>query len=86
LGIPDLRRLNLALLSAWIFKYHLNKNAIWPHIMDFKYRMEDPNIFCCPNVGTSPFWEGVIWAMQAAKLGVKWKIGSGEKVRFWEDT
>jgi hypothetical protein len=23
--------------------------------------------------------------MQAAKFGIRWKIGNGEKVRFWED-
>jgi hypothetical protein len=28
LGILDLRSLNLALLSAWIFRYQLNKTAI----------------------------------------------------------
>jgi hypothetical protein len=85
LGIPDLRSLNLALLSAWIFRYRLNKNAIWTHIVDYKYRTENPNVLCCPKLGTSPFWKGVIWAMQAAKVGIRWKIGNGEKIRFWED-
>jgi hypothetical protein len=55
LGIPDLRSLNLALLSAWIFRYRLNKNAIWTHIVDYKYRTENPNVLCCPKLGTSPF-------------------------------
>ena len=38
LGIPDLRSLNLALLSAWIFRYQLHKNSIWVKIVDFKYK------------------------------------------------
>jgi len=85
LGIPDMRSLNLALLGSWIFRYQLNNNAIWKNIVDFKYKTKDPNVFCCPNVGTSPFWKGVMWAMQAAHMGIKWVIGDGRKIRFWED-
>jgi len=85
LGIPDLRSLNLALLSSWIFRYHLNNDSIWTKIVDFKYKTKKPNIFCCPEVGTSPFWKGIIWAMQAAHMGVRWVIGNGDKIRFWED-
>jgi hypothetical protein len=33
----------------------------------------------------SPFWKGVSWAAQAAKMGFRWKIGDGRKLRFWED-
>jgi hypothetical protein len=75
--------LNLALLSSWIFRY-LHKNAIWVNIVDYKYGTRHPNIFCCPDVGASPFWKRVLWAAQAAHLGIKWVVGNGEKVRFWE--
>ena len=85
LRIPDLRSLNLALLSSWIFRYHLNNDSIWTKIVDFKYKTKKPNIFCCSKVGTSPFWKGVIWAMQAAHMGVRWVIRNGDKIRFWED-
>jgi hypothetical protein len=85
LGIPDLRSLNLALLSSWIFRYHLNNDSIWTKIVDFKYKTKKPNNFCCSEVGTSPFWKGVIWAMQAAHMGVRWVIRNGDKIRFWED-
>lgn len=45
----------------------------------------DPNIFCCSDIGASPFWKGVLWASKAAKLGVTWKVGDGKSIRFWED-
>jgi len=82
LGIPDLRSLNLSLLCAWIFRYHLNSNAIWVRILDSKYRTKNPNILCCPDVGASPFWKGVLWAAQAAHMGVKWIVGNGRKEDF----
>ena len=44
-GIPDLRSLNLALLSSWIFRYHLNTNSIWTRIVDYKYKTKNPIYF-----------------------------------------
>jgi hypothetical protein len=85
LEIPDMRSLNMVLLSSWVFRYHLNSNSIWTKLVDFKYKTTKPNIFCCSDVGVSPFWKGVIWAMQAAHMGIKWVVGNGKKIRFWED-
>jgi hypothetical protein len=84
-SIPDLRTLNLALVSSWIFRYHLNTISIWIKIVDYKYKTKKPNIFCCPDVGSSSFWKGVMWAMQDAHMGIRWLVGNGERIRFWED-
>ena len=59
LGILDLETLNLCLLASWIKRYHLNKNNIWRLIVDSKYTLDNPNIFCCSNMRISPFWKGV---------------------------
>ena len=42
---------------------------------------------CCAaqQLGSLLFWKGVLWAVQAARMGIKWVIGNGRKVRFWED-
>jgi hypothetical protein len=53
--------------------------------VEYKYNIKNPNVLCCPSVGSSPFWKGVIWAMQAAKIGNHWNLGKGDKIRFWED-
>uniref|UniRef100_C6JRZ2 Uncharacterized protein n=1 Tax=Sorghum bicolor TaxID=4558 RepID=C6JRZ2_SORBI len=68
-------------LGSWIFRYQLNNNAIWRNIVDFKYKREERNVFCCPNVGTSPFRKGVLWAMKAAHMGIKWVIGDVGRYR-----
>ena len=36
-------------------------------------------------IGASPFWKGVMWATQAAKICYQWKVGNGRKIKFWED-
>jgi hypothetical protein len=28
---------------------------------------------------------GFMWADKAAKMGYRWKIGNGHKIKFWED-
>ena len=85
LGIPDLRNLNLSLLGSWIFRYGLNRDAIWTKITDYKYKTDKPNICCSLGSQVSPFWKGVTWALQAAKMGIIWKVGDGKMIRFWED-
>ena len=85
LGVPDLRTLNLSLLAAWIQRYHLNNNVLWKQIVEFKYKTEQPNLFCCPDLGASPFWKGVSLAANAARFGFQWKVGNGRRIRFWED-
>lgn len=85
LGVPDLRNLNLSLLSSWIFRYNLNINSIWTKIIDHKYKVNNPNILCSVDTTVSPFWKGVMWALHAARMGIGWLVGDGQKVRFWED-
>jgi hypothetical protein len=63
-GIPDMRNLNLSLLSSWIFRYGLH--SIWVKIIDHKYKTDKPNILCSDNTAVSPFWKGVMWAFRRA--------------------
>jgi hypothetical protein len=84
-GIPDMRSLNMPLLSSWIFRYGLQSESIWVKIVDHKYNNNSPNIICSDRTAISPFWKGVMWALQAARMGFKWLVGNGRKVRFWED-
>jgi len=84
-GTTYLSCLNMSLLASWINRYQLSDNVIWKKIIDYKYKTKAPNIFCCPDIGASPFWKGVLWASKAAQLGAKWKVGDGKSIRFWED-
>jgi hypothetical protein len=85
LGVPGLRSLNLCLLTAWICRYHLNEHALWVQIVNSKYKVTNPNIFCCSEKRTSPFWKGVLWAVKATHMGVKWKVVNGKRIKIWED-
>jgi len=72
LGVSNLTDLNLSLLVTWIQRYHLQKDVLWKKIVQFTYRTEHPNLFCCPIQGASPC---VLLAAQAAHFGYQWKAG-----------
>jgi hypothetical protein len=38
------------------------------------------------TANSSSFFKGFMWVAQAARMGYKWKVGDGKKIRFWEDT
>jgi hypothetical protein len=72
------------LLASWVQRYSDADGKLWKKILDHKYDISS-NIFCCSSRNSSPFWKGVTWAAQTAKLGYRWYIGDGRRVRFWED-
>jgi hypothetical protein len=85
LGIPNLRDLNISLLASWLKRYKSDKDKLWKELVDFKYQTKDPNILVTRTINSSSFFKGFMWATQAAKLGYKWKVGNGKKIRLWED-
>jgi hypothetical protein len=85
LGVPNLRGLNICLLGSWVKRYFSDGEKIWKSLIDFKYRTASPNVLLCHDVGASNFWNGVMWAAQVARMGFRWKVGKGNKIRFWED-
>jgi hypothetical protein len=85
LGIPSIRELSLCLLGSWLKRYSLDEGKLWKSLVDFKYNNDSPNIFTCGEAGASNFWKGVLWVARVAKLGYRWRVGKGSRVRFWED-
>lgn len=77
--------MNISLLASWTKRYNVDRHKLWRQYIDFKYDTDRPNIFCSSTNGASQFFKGVMWAATAAKLGFRWKIGDGKKVKFWED-
>lgn len=85
LGLPNLRDLNISLLASWLKRFKKDDDKLWKELIDFKYNTANPNIFQTNTVGASSFFKGFMRAAQAAKMGYKWKIGNGRKIRLWED-
>jgi hypothetical protein len=54
-------------------------------LIDFKYNIRSPNLFTYRESGVSNFWRGVLWTTEVVKMGYRWKLGKGNRIRFWED-
>jgi hypothetical protein len=54
-------------------------------LVDFKYNTKNPNMFTCKEIGVSNFWKGVLWATRVTRMGYRWKLGKGTRIRFGED-
>jgi hypothetical protein len=50
--------------------------------MDSKYQPRAPNLFCSESREASPFWKGIMWATQAAKMGYRWHVVMAPKLDF----
>jgi hypothetical protein len=85
LGILNMRELNLCLLGSWIRRYTLDEKKLWKQLVDSKCNTNNPTIFTCNESCASNFWKCVIWAANVVKLGYRWRVKKGNKVRFWED-
>ncbi|WVZ84784.1 hypothetical protein U9M48_031773, partial [Paspalum notatum var. saurae] len=85
LGIPNLRDWNVSLLGSWVRRYSTGEGKLWKDIIDFKYNTYALNIFAARDVGASQFFRGFMYAARAAKMGFRWRIVDGKKVRFWEN-
>jgi hypothetical protein len=85
LGVPNLRDLNICLLASWVRRYANDSDKTWRQLIDFKYKTSSPNILTCRDAWASSFWHGAMWAAEVAKMGYRWRVEKGDKIRFWED-
>ncbi|WVZ52969.1 hypothetical protein U9M48_003967 [Paspalum notatum var. saurae] len=85
LGVQNLKDLNVCLLGSWIKRYLSSDGKLWKELFDFKYRTKHPNILVARDLGGSQFFKSFVYAIKAAKMGFRWKIGDGKRVKFWED-
>ncbi|KAJ1291703.1 hypothetical protein BS78_02G336000 [Paspalum vaginatum] len=85
MGILNLRDLNVCLLGSWLKRYIGGQGKMWREILDSKYNTENPNIFSTKDTGASQFFKSFMYAARAAKMGFRWRVGNGRKIKFWED-
>ncbi|GKV45487.1 hypothetical protein SLEP1_g52559 [Rubroshorea leprosula] len=60
-------------------------NALWCRVLRAKY-LRDSNLLEARLKPKSSFiWRGILQCCPVLKKGLRWRIGSGERVRFWHD-
>jgi len=87
LGVRDIKKFNTALLAKWRWRYISEDMGKWKELLESKYGSEMQN-----TVKLQSWW----WKdlLKVCREGggegwfgkeVGWKLGCGDKIRFWED-
>ena len=90
LGFKDIRMFNYALLSKWRWQLISQEVGKWKEVLLSKYggRLDCP---CIPVKQQSWWWRDLVKVCREGggdrgfQEEVRWKLGRGDKVRFWED-
>jgi len=93
LGIRRIDLFNKALLAKWLWRLHSTECGLWKEVLESKYDLRGlSNLQALKRSRLTSRW----W-IDLCKVGLSdqddnwfnqnttWKIGSGEKIKFWED-
>jgi hypothetical protein len=87
LGVRNMVMFNKALMGKWLWRYALERDAIWRKVVDFKYGSMRGG-WCSKEVGGSygfGVWKSIRRGWDAFATHVRYEIGNGSKILFWHD-
>jgi hypothetical protein len=84
LGIINSKKMNIALMTKWIWRLSQPGGGLWKQILRAKYQDAD-NIFAGSGHGGSPFWKSLHKIKALFKLGARHEVRDGSRTFFWLD-
>lgn len=91
LGIKDINMFNLALLGKWRWNMFHNEGQLWVRILESKYGGWRGLDVATNDKKQSLWWRDLKSVFRTSqqgeelKRGIKWRIGCGDRIKFWED-
>ncbi|XP_026416133.1 uncharacterized protein LOC113311517 [Papaver somniferum] len=87
LGVLNLRKMNIALLAKWVWRFGMEKDQLWCRIIAEKHF--SMSSYWLPGRVTNSSgiscWKIIVETSQLIKLNVAINIHSGSRVSFWFD-
>ena len=84
LGIMCSKRMNISLLSRWLWRISQGHRGLWLDIIRNKYLRGQPLAFCQKS-GGSQFWQSLVQLLPVLRIGTSISVGSGRSTLFWYD-
>ncbi|KAK1311507.1 putative ribonuclease H protein [Acorus calamus] len=86
LGVLDLRMMNNALLSKWLWKWVSNPSSLWARCLRERYGGGRVATIL-PTISSKMTFIAKGWFGfgREFKRGLWWKLGRGDRIRFWKD-
>ena len=86
LGVENLEVKNRCLLSKWLYRLSVETEGVWLQLLRNKYLYAKSLAQVTAQPSDSPFCKGLMRKKVAFFNRVTFKMGNGQRTRFWEDT
>ena len=87
LGIKIMKDMNQTVLAKAAWRVSQDDSGIWCKILKYKYlntkSLSDPEL--SKGVVCSSTWKAIAFGVDLINKGMRWRVGSGEQIRFWVD-
>ncbi|XP_042988327.1 syntaxin-32-like isoform X2 [Carya illinoinensis] len=87
LGIKDLKVFNRALLGKWLWRYHLESEALWKNVIDVEYGSLWGG--WCSKASSGAYgvslWKFIRKGWDFFSNNFRLKVGDGKRILFWHD-
>jgi hypothetical protein len=87
LNIRNLRRFNEALLGKWLWRFRVEREALWRQVVAVKYGSLEGG--WCSKMPTGPYgvglWKFIHSGWDKFSRMLKFEVGDGSRIRFWDD-
>lgn len=85
MGFKDLAKFNIALLTKQRWRILIQPTSLMARILRAKYFSNSR--FFNATLGSNPslVWKSIWSARRLVEMRLKWNIGTGVNVHFWED-
>jgi hypothetical protein len=85
LGLRELGMFNEALLAKQVWRLMHNTSSLFYKVFKAKYFPHCSVMDAQPNTRSSFAWKSILGAKHLIRKGLIWRVGTGSKVRIWED-
>ena len=92
IGLKDIHLFNKALLAKWKWRLGTEEHGLWKDILESKYGSWSGLRRHTRKHYTSRWWKDLCDVCGEGEEGkwfnqnLEWKVGSGSRIKFWEDT
>ncbi|GKU89943.1 hypothetical protein SLEP1_g4011 [Rubroshorea leprosula] len=85
LGLRSAKENNQVLISKLGWQLISNQNKPWCRALSTKYLKGESLIRCPISSTASATWKSILKCRNILQLGLRWRIGDGQRIKFWQD-
>ncbi|KAJ7964039.1 Ribonuclease H [Quillaja saponaria] len=85
LGLKDMNQVNLSLLAKLGWRLIRENYSLWAKVLQGKYFHDKQFLTTDVKPYNSFTWKSIMKGCEVLKQGIKWRLGNGEDIEFWND-